>query len=212
MITRNGLLFGVIAAVLFAFTPLASAGNHGGGGGHGGGAHFSGSAGGFRGGGFNRAGGFNRSASLNGRGSFNRAGGFNEMVVSTARPASAVTVTLLTVAILITTIVTTITTITMATSFSTIRFTTAGASLITDTDTITAMVTRAMKLTRLVITKVATATRVILWKWMCRARWPIVDIIAERSMASSETAHAGRFGRFSGMWVCPLRAASIRVC
>ena len=176
MKTHNGLLLGVIAAVLFAFTPLASAGSHGGGGGHGGGAHFSGSAGGFHGGGFNRAGSFNRGANFNGA-RFGPGGSLTDMVNFTARPgrcsqrkfssrwrpfSSMGTVTII---------------ITAARLCSTIRFTTAGVSL--TTDTITAMVTPAMRLIRLIITKVAMAMEIIRSKWMCRARWPIADIITD---------------------------------
>ena len=197
MKTHNGFLLGVIAAVLFAFTPLASAGSHGGGGGHGGGAHFSGSAGGFHGGGFNRAGSFNRGANFNGArfgpgGSLARPGNF-------ARPVALLTTEIfITVATIL--IMETVTIIMVARLYSTIRFTTAGASL--TTDTITAMATRVMRPTRLIIIKVAMAMEIIRSKWMCRARWPIGDIIAERSTASSETARAARCGHFSGTWVC----------
>ena len=71
------------------------------------------------------------------------------------------------------------------------------------TDTITVMVTRVMKLTRLLITKVATAMKIIRSRWTSKARWPIADIIADRSMVSSETGRAAQCERFNGRRAFP---------
>ena len=72
MITRSKLLFGLIAAGAFAFSPIVDAGGH-----HGGGQH-GGSSGGFnRGTSFSHGGNFHRGGSFNRGGNFARSGSFH---------------------------------------------------------------------------------------------------------------------------------------